>query len=67
MANPHSLTDVFLALRHQCMWLDACYSTFRTLYEDSDERKKLMGKAAPAFFMEHNQILQQHLFCKHAN
>ena len=60
MTNTHSAAEVFLALRERCMWLDACNTTFQVLYESGDERKDVMGRTAPAFFMQHNQVLQQH-------
>lgn len=60
MASINSIADVFLALRERCIWLDSCYTTFSALYESGDERRDLLGKTAPAFFMEHNQVLQQH-------
>ena len=60
MGDINSVVDVFLALRERCMWLESCYTTFSSLYESGDDRRKLLGSTAPGFFMEHNQVLQQH-------
>jgi AbiU2 len=60
METAYETKQVFLALREQCQWLDANYTTFCALYESGEERRKLLSDTAPAFFYEHNLILQQH-------
>ena len=59
MPTDYAINDVFLTLREQCRWLDACYTTFCALYESGEERKTLMQNTAHAFFYEHNRVLQQ--------
>jgi len=60
MATDYPINDVFLALRDQCQWLDASYTTFCALYVSGEETKTLLYKTAPVFFYEHNRVLHQH-------
>lgn len=60
MGDINSVVDVFVAFRERCMWLESCYTTFASLYESGEERRDLLGLIAPGFFVEHNQVLQQH-------
>lgn len=62
MCGMHSLPDIFLQFRNECMWIRRLYNAFAYLWDNDDRVDRLMRATAPAFFRDLNRILQEYIY-----
>ncbi len=51
------LKTAFVAFRNECIWLKTCHDTFDVLFGGDEETKRVLRRAAAAFFDELNVMM----------
>lgn len=51
------LSETFLQLREQCIWIQTCFNTDRDLFGSGEARLDILRRTARQFFLELNRIL----------